>query len=273
VTCEAGVLFREVMISAKALPTGFNKRPMVELFTGADCPPCIAADNAVEAEMLATPDLVGVIWHMSIPTFDEWSIKEFTGTAKDPEWKREQAYIPADCCFTPMTIVGGKLPGHTPVATNVDTMAGESTSIELKSASILFDGNKVRLKVIAHNITAASVNAKFNGVILEDGIANKPGYVTLDSGGITTFNEVARQYDIVAEAKSIAPGRNLFFYDLTLDGTWYEAGGTQEIKIAIWDQDRVQPGDPFDTSVIYQTDDYKTRATRQSDECHIELFE
>jgi hypothetical protein len=81
----------------------------MELFTGAMCPPCVAADLAFDVlEKTYKPrDLVLIQYHLHIPGADP-----LTNAASEARWTYYQKTFPMDVRGTPTTIFNGKpLPG------------------------------------------------------------------------------------------------------------------------------------------------------------------
>jgi len=78
---------------------------LLELFTGAQCPPCVAADVACDALAMAyqPKDLVLLQYHLHIPGPDP-----LTNTDTEQRWSYYRARFPTDVRGTPTTVFNGK---------------------------------------------------------------------------------------------------------------------------------------------------------------------
>ena len=82
-----------------------NQVAVLELFTGAECPPCVAADVAFDAEAKAygPKDLILIQYHMHIPGPDP-----MTNPTTIARWNYYQKKFPEGIRGTPSTIFNGK---------------------------------------------------------------------------------------------------------------------------------------------------------------------
>lgn len=82
-----------------------NQVAVLELFTGAQCPPCVAADVAFDAELKAYPptDLILLQYHMHIPGPDP-----MTNPDTMARWNYYQEKFPEAIRGTPATVFNGK---------------------------------------------------------------------------------------------------------------------------------------------------------------------
>ncbi|AWM38378.1 hypothetical protein GobsT_34910 [Gemmata obscuriglobus] len=82
-----------------------NRVAVLELFTGAQCPPCVAADVAFDALLKShkATDLVLLQYHMHIPGPDP-----LTNPATVARWDYYQKEFPDDMRGTPSTLFNGK---------------------------------------------------------------------------------------------------------------------------------------------------------------------
>lgn len=257
------IIQKKVTVATLTRPLSVNRVPFIELFTGADCPPCITADKGVDAVKAADPEGVGLlVWHMSIPGFDEWSIKELTANAEQPEWEREQGYLPADCCFTPFTILDGTTPtsDYVNFPTLIAASKADMVTYKVDVHGEMY-GSTAIISVVVENL-GSPVTMPLNVAIYENGIANKPGYVTLDSGGITEFNEVARKLELHAGSVDLVSGRNAFTYQIDAVN-WFTPGTGQEVGAIAWLQKKVSPGQPDDGTTSYGGAAVYTRVVEQ----------
>ncbi len=87
VYAEATTLIAEEIGPPKTSPTG-NRVSVLELFTGAQCPPCVGADLATEAleHLYSQSHLIVLRYHVHIPAFDPMTNREnfnrFVGAAR-----------------------------------------------------------------------------------------------------------------------------------------------------------------------------------------------
>jgi hypothetical protein len=82
-----------------------DRAVVLELFTGADCPPCVAADvafNALEQTYKPT-ELVLIQYHLHIPGPDP-----LTSPASEARWAYYRGQFPKDVHGTPTAVVNGK---------------------------------------------------------------------------------------------------------------------------------------------------------------------
>ena len=84
---------------------GANQVAVMELFTGAQCPPCVAADVAFDAlaKSYKPTDLVLIQYHMHIPGPDP-----LTNTDDIARWDYYRETFPMDIRGTPSTLFNGK---------------------------------------------------------------------------------------------------------------------------------------------------------------------
>ncbi len=85
---------------------GKSERAVVmELFTGAECPPCVAADVAFDAleKTYKTKDLILIQYHMHIPGPDP-----LTNSDSEARWDYYQEKFPQGIRGTPSTVFNGK---------------------------------------------------------------------------------------------------------------------------------------------------------------------
>lgn len=82
-----------------------NQVAVLELFTGAQCPPCVAADVAFDAleKAYAHKDLVLIQYHMHIPGPDP-----MTNPASIARWDYYRKFFPENIRGTPSTLFNGK---------------------------------------------------------------------------------------------------------------------------------------------------------------------
>jgi hypothetical protein len=263
-----------VQVVVKPTATSAQYVPLVDLFTGADCPPCVAADTAFADAEAAYGDKVSFLeWHMSIPSFDEWSIEEFTGGARAEEWTREVGYLRENCCFTPYMIAGGYYPASSttlPATLDAATASDAQSPYDMQvHAAYIQNGTSlsVEVRTVAHNFGAAETEY-LNIAIVENNVQNKAGYYTYDAG-ITEFDAVVRQYtDALPQA--INPGRNSFATVIPLDPSWFQFGITNLANIAVvaWLQPPVKQEETPESTTSYGASTVYLFGVRQSATAH-----
>lgn len=82
-----------------------NKVAVMELFTGAQCPPCVAADHAFDAltKSYKPTDLVLIQYHMHIPGPDP-----MTNPATEARWNYYRSKFPMEIRGVPSSVFNGK---------------------------------------------------------------------------------------------------------------------------------------------------------------------
>jgi hypothetical protein len=275
-----------VNVTSNPAPTAapFARIPLQDVFTGANCGPCIAADWTAEKDKEAHPEMIVLGWHMSIPSYDEWSFHEFEmggvaatrGTA--PEWIRQRGYLSDITSFyTPIRVGNGTDVLTASAAPYSSTYpAGLLTQTSDLSIQVIgvVTGTTAIVKATFFNRGAADVTLPLNLVIMENGIDNKPSYVTYSSGNILVFDDVVRQYDQKAVSTLIPVGQSTREWTVQLSNKWFAASSGQEVVAVVWAQKAVEIGQPNEgtafVNATYQNI-YK-RQVEQAAEAHLENF-
>ncbi len=193
---------------------------VMELFTGAQCPPCVAADVAFDAlnKAYKPTDLVLIQYHMHIPGPDP-----LTNLDSIARWDYYSKKFPQDIRGTPSTIFNGK-----PAAGGGGGMAGaegkfkqykdlidpiidEETGISLKGSASL-KGDRANIKVAVNGVKDAADGVKVRFVLVEDTIR----YV--GSNGLRFHHHVVRSLPGGAEGAKVKDLKN-GEYSATVDLT------------------------------------------------------
>ena len=151
---------------------------VLELFTGAQCPPCVAADVAFDAlEKAYSPtDLVLIQYHMHIPGPDP-----LTNLDSIARWDYYREKYPMDIGGTPSNLFNGKpqAPGGGGMAgaqnkfnqykTIIDELLEEKTPITIGGSAKL-TGNKIAVDVSVDGVKEPSKSIKLRVVLVEETI-------------------------------------------------------------------------------------------------------
>jgi hypothetical protein len=151
---------------------------VMELFTGAQCPPCVAADVAFDAlEKTYKPvDVILLQYHMHIPGPDP-----LTNPDSEARWKYYSDKFPQDIRGTPSTIFNGtpKLGGGGPLARAefkyneyckaLDPLLEEAAAARL-TAQATRHGNRIDVKADVVQLDDPSESKRLRLVLVEESI-------------------------------------------------------------------------------------------------------
>jgi hypothetical protein len=163
---------------------------LVELFTGAECPPCVAADKAFDAlaETYKTSEVVLLQYHLHIPRPDPLT---------SPDGLERAKYYGGAIQGTPTLIVNGK-PGpgvggdlYEATETYDDCRSALDPQLEVASkaalkASATRKGTKINITAEASDVQAPGDRIKLRLVLVEDVVSYKGG------NGIPQHHSVVR---------------------------------------------------------------------------------
>ena len=155
-----------------------NRVAVMELFTGAQCPPCVAADVAFDAlEMAYQPkDLVLIQYHMHIPGPDP-----LTNPASVARWDFYREKFPMDIRGTPSTLFNGKPDasggGGMPNAENkfgqykdlIDPLLESETDLKV-GGSVKAAGDKLTVAVEVDGVKEPGENVRLHVLLVEETI-------------------------------------------------------------------------------------------------------
>lgn len=170
-----------------------EKVVVLELFTGAQCPPCVAADVAFDGLMKAykPTDLVMVQYHMHIPGPDP-----LTNTDTEARWKYYREKFPT-IGGVPSSLFNGKPNGGggggMGASENkfkqfrgiIDPLLDEKTDIKM-TGNVVAKGDKLNIKVDADGIKEANENLHLRLLLVEESIRYVGG------NGIRFHHQVVR---------------------------------------------------------------------------------
>jgi len=144
---------------------------LAELFTGSECPPCVAADFAFDGliETYPTKHLVVLVYHLPIPRYDPMM--------NHATIKRQAYYGPSVITGTPTVVVdgvnkvsaGGYYRYETPlrsfnaIKAKIDDLMGTATEVSIKASAAL-DGDKVQVDCEFSKVVP---NADYNVVLVQ----------------------------------------------------------------------------------------------------------
>ncbi len=157
---------------------GANRVAVLELFTGAQCPPCVAADVAFDALESAydSKDLILIQYHMHIPGPDP-----LTNPASIARWDYYQEKFPMAVGGTPTTLFNGKPSagggGGMPQAKGkfdqfskvIDSILEEKTELKIGGSAKLA-GEKVTVAVELDGVADPSANVRLHVLLVEEEI-------------------------------------------------------------------------------------------------------
>ena len=170
-----------------------NRVAVFEMFTGAQCPPCVAADLAFDAlEMAYTPkDVVLIQYHMHIPGPDPMTNKDTMA-----RWDYYTKLFPQEIRGVPSSLFNGKPAagggGGVPQAKAkydayvklLNPVLEEKTDVKIDGAAVLADGS-VSVNVSVSGVEKA--DGKSVRVLLVEEEVRYPG-----SNGIRLHHQVVR---------------------------------------------------------------------------------
>lgn len=151
---------------------------VMELFTGAQCPPCVAADVAFDALQKAykPTDLILIQYHMHIPGPDP-----LTNADSEARFKYYQTAFPKDMRGTPSTLFNGKPAsgggGNMAMSEGkfgsyrgiIDPLFEETAGAKLTGTATR-KGNKIEIKVNVADLQEPSEEKKLRLVLVEETI-------------------------------------------------------------------------------------------------------
>lgn len=155
---------------------GTSRVAVLELFTGAQCPPCVAADMAFDAleKSYKATDLVLIQYHMHIPGPDP-----LTNPDAIARWDYYSAKFPENIRGTPSTLFNGqpKSGGGGPAAfaerkfndykAILDQTIAGTSSIKFTGEATL-KGDKLNINVAVTGVDKPGANTKLRLVLVED---------------------------------------------------------------------------------------------------------
>ncbi|MDR2560353.1 MAG: hypothetical protein LBC63_01075 [Holophagales bacterium] len=144
---------------------------LAELFTGSECPPCVAADFAFDGliETYPTKHLVVLVYHLPIPRYDPMM--------NHATIRRQAYYGPSVITGTPTVVVdgvnkvnaGGYYRYETPlrsfnaIKAKIDDLMGAATEVSIKASAAL-NGDKVQVDC---EFSKVIPNADYNIVLVQ----------------------------------------------------------------------------------------------------------
>jgi hypothetical protein len=167
-----------------------DRAVLVELFTGAECPPCVAADKAFDAlaETYKPSEVVLLEYHLHVPGPDPLT---------SPDGLERGKYYGSVIQGTPTLILNGK-PGPAIGGDAYDGMESyedclnalnpllETASKATLKASATRKGNKINITAEASDLAALGEKMKLRLVLVEDLVSYKGG------NGIAQYHSVVR---------------------------------------------------------------------------------
>jgi hypothetical protein len=155
-----------------------NKVAVMELFTGAQCPPCVAADAAFDAleHAYTNKDLILIQYHMHIPGPDPMTNKDTMA-----RWDYYGKLFPGKIGGVPSSLFGGKPAagggGGLPNAESkfkaytkvIDELVEEKTDVKVMG-SAKRAGDKISINVELDGVKEPSDKIKLRVVLVEDKI-------------------------------------------------------------------------------------------------------
>jgi hypothetical protein len=184
-------------ISTDIKPTAFAGRKeksdrivLVELFTGAECPPCVAADKAFDAlaETFKPSEVVLLEYHLHIPGPDPLTSPDGLDRAK---------YYGGAIRGTPTLIFNGKpgpgvggnaydaMESYDDCVSALEPLLNTASKASLK-ASATRKGSKITVSAEANDVQAPGDKIKLRLVLVEDVVSYKGG------NGIPQYRSVVR---------------------------------------------------------------------------------
>ncbi len=156
---------------------GANRVAVMELFTGAQCPPCVAADVAFDAlnKSYKPSDLVLIQYHMHIPGPDP-----LTNADTEARWDYYREQFPEDVRGTPTSLFNGKPMGGTggfmvdaeskfgQYRKIVDSMLEKATELKLNGKATR-DGDKISIAIDLAGVESTD-DLKLRLLVVEDTI-------------------------------------------------------------------------------------------------------
>ncbi|MCE9530674.1 MAG: hypothetical protein K8T89_06025 [Planctomycetes bacterium] len=176
-----------------------------ELFTGAQCPPCVAADVAFDGLVKAyNPiDLIAIQYHMHIPGPDP-----LTNPDCEARWAYYQEKFPMAIRGAPSTVFNGKAEGgggggmaqseskFKQYRDIIDPLLEEETTIKL-TGKVTTSGERITAKVDVSGVKEPGENLKLRFVLVEESIKYVGG------NGIRFHHHVVRAMPGGAEGTAI----------------------------------------------------------------------
>jgi hypothetical protein len=155
-----------------------NQVVVMELFTGAQCPPCVAADVAFDAlgKAYKPADLVLIQYHMHIPGPDP-----MTNPDTIARWDYYREKFPEGIRGTPSTVFNGKPEAGgggamanaqsklTQYRGIIDPLLEQKTPIAITGKATIV-GDKVQIAVGLDNVTPANGDLKLRLVLVEESV-------------------------------------------------------------------------------------------------------
>jgi hypothetical protein len=217
--CEAKLANLEVALDKEYLakvppfkPKAFEGRKsksdrvaVMELFTGAQCPPCVAADVAFDALQKAyqPTELVLIQYHMHIPGPDP-----LTNAECEARWKYYGEKFPKAIGGTPTALFNGKpqAPGGGGMGNSegkfkqfksiIDPLLDTESTIKI-TGSVSARGEKLAIKVDVSGLKEAKDDVKLRFVLVEESIKYVGG------NGLRFHHQVVRSMPGGAEGTTL----------------------------------------------------------------------
>ncbi|HVK12985.1 MAG TPA: hypothetical protein VM597_29800 [Gemmataceae bacterium] len=225
-----------------------NRVAVMELFTGAQCPPCIAADVAFDAlEMAYDPkDLVLIQYHMHIPGPDP-----LTNPSSVARWDFYREKFPEGIRGTPSTLFNGKPAAgggggmanakskFTQYAGLIDPLLEEKTDLKV-GGSATAAGDKLKVAVDVAGVKEPGDNVRLHVILVEETIKYTGGnglrfhhQVVRDlPGGAdgTKITKEAQKADVEIDLAKVKAGLTKYLDDFAADRPFPNADRPMDLK-------------------------------------------
>jgi len=167
-----------------------------ELFTGAQCPPCVASDVAFDALLKSYPatELVLLQYHMHIPGPDP-----LTNPSTIARWDYYKEKFPQAMRGTPSTVFNGK-PSNgggggmgqakamfDNYTATINPLLEEETTIKITGSAAL-KGEKISIKVDVDGVPEPGENVKLRVILVEDTVKHVGG------NGLRFHHQIVRSF-------------------------------------------------------------------------------
>jgi hypothetical protein len=163
---------------------------LVELFTGAECPPCVAADKAFDAlaETYKPSEVVLLEYHLHIPRPDPLT---------SPDGLERARYYGGAIRGTPTLMFNGQpgpavggdaydaADGYDDCVAALDPLLNTASKVSLKAAATR-KGNKINITAEAADVSSPGEKIRLRLVLVEDVVSYKGG------NGISQYRSVVR---------------------------------------------------------------------------------
>ena len=239
-----------------------NRVAVMELFTGAQCPPCVAADVAFDAlEMAYDPkDLVLIQYHMHIPGPDP-----LTNPSSIARWDFYREKFPMGIRGTPSTLFNGKPDagggGGMPQAQGkyekytelIDPLLEGKSDIRI-GGTVKADGDKIKVAVDVEGVKEPGEKVRLHVLLVEETIKYTGG------NGLRFHHQVVRDLPGGAEGTQIM--KDALKKDVLIDLAEVKKGLTKYLDDFAADRPFPNPDRPMDLKnlkVIALVQNHETR--------------